>query len=135
MFELIHKIGFSAAHKLESPHLTPEENQRLYGPCHNLHGHNYELEVVVRGEVDPRTGMVMDLNVLAGLMHEHIFADVDHKDLGHDVPWLAGRITTAEVVAAAIWERLEAPLEGRLHRVRLYESAVNFVDYHGPTAS
>ncbi len=132
MFELSHRITFSAAHSLHSDALSEAENRALYGPCFNLHGHNYELEVTLRGPVDPRTGMVMDLNVLSRVIDELVFRDVDHRNLDSDVSWLDGCITTAENVVAAVWERLAGQLDGQLHRLRLYESAVNFVDYYGP---
>ncbi|RKY22465.1 MAG: 6-carboxytetrahydropterin synthase [Planctomycetota bacterium] len=132
MFELTHRLEFSAAHRLHAESLSDEENARLYGPCNRLHGHNYVLDVTVRGPIDPTTGMVMDLNVLAGLMRARVFDELDHRNLEQDVPWLAGTITTAENVAAVIWERLAPELEGRLQRVRLFESASNFVEYYGP---
>ena len=141
MFELTHEVEFSAAHRLHSPHLTEEQNRALYGPCHRLHGHNYVLEVAVRGPADPTTGMVMDLNVLSRVIQARIFDAVDHRNLEADVPWLEGTITTAENVAAAFWDRLtealagELPPGGRLHRLRLYESRANFVDYYGPDAT
>jgi 6-pyruvoyltetrahydropterin/6-carboxytetrahydropterin synthase len=136
VFELTRRVEFSAAHRLHNPAFSAEENRRIFGVCNNLHGHghNYVLDVTVRGAADPETGMVMDLNRLAVLLHELVFVELDHKHLDHDVPWLAGRVSTAEHVAAAIWQRVEGHLEGRLHRLRLYESAANFVDYLGPSA-
>ena len=105
--------------------------------CNDEHGHNYGVEVTVRGGVH-RTGMVMDLNRLTAILREEIVSQVDHKHLNKDVPWLQGRIPTAENVALAFWDRLEPRLrdfEGcRLHRVRIYESRNNFVDYLGPTS-
>ena len=137
MFELSRRLEFSAAHRLHNPSFSDEENRRLYGVCNNEkgHGHNYTLDVTVRGPADAETGMVMDLNRLAVLLQERIFADVDHRHLDHDVPWLAGRVSTAENVAAAIWERLAPELGGLLYRVRLWESRHNFVDYHGPATA
>lgn len=131
MFELTRRMEFSAAHRLALARLSDDENRALYGVCARDHGHNYALEVTVRGPADPETGMVMDLKRLADLLDERIFADVDHKHLNHDVPWLAGRVPTAEVVAQAVWERLEDDLGGLLFRVRLYESDANFADYYG----
>lgn len=137
--EIVRREEFSAAHRLESPHLGEAENRALYGPCFTDHGHNYALEVVVRGPVDPRTGMVMNLTELMRIVRERVIAAVDHKHLNRDVDFLAGVIPTAENVAIAIWERLERELEAlpacRLHRIRLYESANNFVDYHGRRSS
>jgi 6-pyruvoyltetrahydropterin/6-carboxytetrahydropterin synthase len=134
VFELTRRVEFSAAHRLHNPAFTDERNRSIFGVCNNPrgHGHNYVLDVTVRGPADPQTGMVMDLNRLMVLLNEQIFAEMDHRHLDHDVPWLAGRVSTAEHVAAAIWDRLAGHLEGKLHRLRLYESAQNYVDYLGP---
>lgn len=136
MFELSRRLEFSAAHRLHNPAFSDAENRELYGVCNNPHGHghNYVLDVTLRGPADPDTGMVMDLNRLAVLLDERIFQVVDHKHLDHDVPWLAGRVSTAENVVAAMWEQLAPHLDGLLFRMRLWESRHNFVDYHGPDA-
>ncbi len=134
--ELTHCIEFSSAHRLHDPALTDAENAKLYGPCNNLngHGHTYRLEVTVRGCV-PRSGMIIDLNVLRVIMHEEVFDHVDHKHLDKDVAFLAGRISTAENLALAFWERLAPPIEkrggGQLVRVRVYEGSDSFVDCFG----
>ncbi len=131
-FELTRRLEFSAAHRLFNPAFSEAQNRRTFGPCFNHHGHNYVLEVTLRGPVEPATGMVVDLNWLAGRLQELVFAEVDHRDLDRDVPWLAGRVSTAENVVAAVWDRLAPHMEGRLWRLRLFESAANVVDYHGP---
>jgi 6-pyruvoyltetrahydropterin/6-carboxytetrahydropterin synthase len=135
--EITRREEFSAAHRLHDPRLSPEENRRTFGMCNDEHGHNYAVEVTVRGSVH-ETGMVMDLNRLMVILREEIVSQVDHKHLNKDVPWLQGRIPTAENVAVAFWDRLEPRLRGfegsRLHRIRLYESRNNFVDYSGPTS-
>ncbi len=135
--EITHVKEFSAAHRLTSAHLSERENRELYGPCYRDHGHNYVVEVTVRGRVDARTGMVMDLNRLSVLMDERLIQKVDHLHLNHDVPFLAGTITTAENVAIAFWRELEPALRAfkgcKLHRIRLHESRANLVDYYGPS--
>jgi 6-pyruvoyltetrahydropterin/6-carboxytetrahydropterin synthase len=135
--EITHAQEFSSAHKLESPHLSEAQNRELYGPCYRDHGHNYVVEVTVRGTVDARTGMVMDLNRLSRLVVERLIERVDHRHLNHDVPFLAGTITTAENVAIAFWRELEPSLRAQpgctLHRIRLHESRSNKVDYYGPS--
>ncbi len=133
-FELTRRVEFSAAHRLHNPAFSDAWNRDVYGVCNNErgHGHNYVLDVTVRGPVDPETGMVMDLNRLMAILHELVFQELDHKHLDHDVPWLAGTISTAENVAAALWKRLDGQVPCPLHRLRLYESAQNYVDYHGP---
>jgi len=133
--EITRREEFSAAHRLHNPELGADENRRLYGPCNDDHGHNYAVEVTVRGLVAKRTGMVMDLNLLMEILREEIVSHVDHKHLNRDVAWLSGVIPTAENVAMAFWKRLEPRLRGfegcRLHRVRVCESRNNFVDYLG----
>ncbi len=134
--EIVRREEFSSAHRLHSDALTDEENRRIFGPCNNTHGHNYALEVVVRGAVDRQTGMVMNLSDLTSLVQEKVVLEVDHKNLSEDVPFLQGRVATAENLAVAFWERLQPDIETfegcRLHRIRLYESQNNFVDYFGP---
>lgn len=134
--EIVRREEFSSAHRLHSDALGPEENRRVFGPCNDTHGHNYALEVVVRGRVSPTTGMVMNLSDLTALLRERLILEVDHKNLSTDVPFLQGRVTTAENIAVAFWERLQPEIEAfegcRLHRIRLYESQNNFVDYLGP---
>ena len=101
---------FNAAHQLCDPGLSDEENRRLFGKCANLHGHNYVLEVVVAGEVDQASGYVLDLKVLSDIMNGQVIRDVDHRNLNTDVPWLKGRIPTAENLAVTFWERLQPEL-------------------------
>ena len=136
LIEITRREEFSAAHRLHDPARSDAENRRLYGICNNEngHGHNYAVEVTIRGPVRA-TGMVMDLNRLMVVLREEIISRVDHKHLNFDVPFLAGVNPTAENVAVAFWQLLEPALrayEGcRLHRIRLYESRNNFVDYGG----
>jgi 6-pyruvoyltetrahydropterin/6-carboxytetrahydropterin synthase len=135
--EITRREEFSAAHRLHNPALSDEENRHLYGICNNPngHGHNYAVEVTVRGPVPDGTGMVMDLNRLMVILKEELIDAVDHKHLNLDVPFMAGIIPTAENVVIAFWKRIEPRIqrfEGtRLQRIRLYESRNNFVDYQG----
>ncbi len=135
--EITRREAFSAAHRLHDPRLSEEENRRLYGICSTDHGHNYAVEVTVRGAVGA-AGMVMDLNRLMLILREELISQVDHKHLNRDVPFLRGIIPTAENVAVAFWGRVEPRLAQfescRLQRVRVYESQENFVDYHGQGA-
>jgi 6-pyruvoyltetrahydropterin/6-carboxytetrahydropterin synthase len=120
---------FNAAHQLYDPGLSDEENRRLFGKCTNLHGHNYVLEVVVAGEVDQASGYVLDLKVLSDIMNGQVIRDVDHRNLNTDVPWLSGRIPTAENLAVTFWERLQPELpEGLLRSVRLWETDKNWAE-------
>ena len=115
--------SFNAAHQLRDPDLSDQENQRLFGKCANLHGHNYVLEVVVAGQIDQATGYVLDLKQLSDVISRRVIQDVDHRNLNTDVPWLEGLIPTAENLALAFWERVRSELpEGLLRSVRLWET-------------
>lgn len=139
--EIVRREEFSASHRLHEPSLSDEENRQVYGICNNErgHGHNYVLEVAVRGEVGAGHGMVMNLVDLMRIVRERIVDRVDHRHLNEDVEFLAGVNPTAENLAVMFWAEIEPELEAyegcRLHRIRLYESRNNFVDFHGPAAS
>jgi 6-pyruvoyltetrahydropterin/6-carboxytetrahydropterin synthase len=121
--------SFSAAHQLNDPGLSDEENRRLFGKCVNLHGHNYVLEVVVAGQIDEETGYVLDLKTLSQVICQQVISDVDHRDLNTDVPWLKGRIPTTENLVQAFWERLQPELpDGLLRAVRLWETDKNWAE-------
>ena len=122
--------SFNAAHQLCDPDLSDDENRGLYGKCVNLHGHNYVVEVVVTGDVNPSTGYVIDLKRLSDLICREIIQHVDHRNLNTDVPWLMGQIPTAENLAAAFWDRLEPYLPGRvLYSVKVWETEKNWAEY------
>jgi 6-pyruvoyltetrahydropterin/6-carboxytetrahydropterin synthase len=124
--------SFNAAHQLHDPALSDEDNQRLFGKCANLHGHNYVVEVVVAGEVDPATGYVIDLKRLSNLICRRIIEDVDHRNLNTDVPWLDGLVPTAENLAIAFWERIRDELQGGLvYSLRLWETDKNWAEVRG----
>jgi 6-pyruvoyltetrahydropterin/6-carboxytetrahydropterin synthase len=122
--------SFNAAHQLYDPDLSDEDNRRLFGKCANLHGHNYVLEVVVAGEVDQASGYVYDLKTLADVIGRQVLRDVDHRNLNTDVPWLKGRVPTAENLAQAFWERLQPELpDGLLRTVRVWETDKNWAEF------
>ena len=134
MIYLTRKCEFSASHYYHNPAFTPEENQRMFGKCANLdgHGHNYTLEVTVKGEVDSTTGFVVDLKQLKDILNDEVVEAMDHRHLNKEVPEFAAQIPTTENLAIAIWNRLEARLKSvQLHRVRVYEMPDLFVDYYG----
>jgi len=121
--------SFNAAHQLCDPALSDEANQQIFGKCANLHGHNYVLEVVVTGKIDRSTGYVLDVKQLSDVICRRVIQDVDHRNLNTDVPWLAGRIPTAENLAVAFWERICSELpEGALRSVRLWETDKNWAE-------
>jgi 6-pyruvoyltetrahydropterin/6-carboxytetrahydropterin synthase len=128
------RVHFSAGHRLHNPSFDEERNRETYGLCNrpNGHGHNYDLEVTVEGEVDPETGFVMDLKRLKALLGRSVLADLDHANLNLDVPWLDGIIPTTENLAVAIWGQLDGHLGPvRLVSIRLWETERNMVEYRG----
>ena len=134
MVYLTRKAEFAASHYYHNPELSQEENQRLFGKCNNPngHGHNYVLEVTVKGEVDPRSGFVVDLKQLKETMNREVLDAMDHRFLNKEVAEFAKKIPTTENVAIAIWQRLAPKLTtARLHRVRVYENPDLFVDFYG----
>jgi len=134
MIYVTRRAEFSASHYYYNPQWSAEENQRVFGKCANPHGHghNYTVEVTVAGEVDPRTGMVLDLKDLKKILEKEVLDLVDHKFLNKEVPVFASKIPTTENIAVEIWKWLSPKLNfGKLHRIRLYESPDLYVDYYG----
>ncbi|KAL5004722.1 hypothetical protein ScPMuIL_018178 [Solemya velum] len=126
--------SFSACHRLHSPYLTDEENRETYGKCNNSngHGHNYKVEVVLRGPVDPKTGMVMNLVDLKSYINRSIMDALDHKNIDKDVPYFKSTVSTTENVAVFIWDRLsELVPHGLLYEVKIHETDKNVVYYRG----
>jgi 6-pyruvoyltetrahydropterin/6-carboxytetrahydropterin synthase len=134
MVYLTRKAEFSASHYYHNPEFTPEENQRIFGKCNNPngHGHNYTLEVTVKGQVDQRSGFVVDLKQLKDTMNREVIDAMDHRFLNKEVADFKDAIPTTENLAISIWRRLEPKLKlAELHRVRVYETPDLFVDYYG----
>ena len=125
---------FNAAHRLHNPDRSDEWNRELYGVCNNphYHGHNYELDVTVTGNINPETGEVMDLARLRDLVEREIVAVMDHRNLNLEVEWFRHLIPTAENIAVCIWRALRAALPAELElRIRLWETPRNYVEYAG----
>jgi 6-pyruvoyltetrahydropterin/6-carboxytetrahydropterin synthase len=134
MVYVTRKMQFSAAHRLYNPTFDLEKNNLIFDKCNNLkgHGHNYSLEVTVKGLPDPETGYVIDLKYLRDLVDLHIVDKVDHKHLNYDVDFLKGIIPTAENIAVCFWRILDPQIvQGKLHSIKLFESDQNFVEYFG----
>jgi 6-pyruvoyltetrahydropterin/6-carboxytetrahydropterin synthase len=128
------RVHFNAAHRLHNPARTDQWNRDTFGPCNNpnFHGHNYEVDVTVVGEVSPESGYVMDLNLLKRLTEERVLSKLDHMNLNLDVPWFADLIPSSENIAVVIWRELRAALPAQLElRIRLWETPRNYVDYAG----
>ena len=125
---------FSAAHRLFNAHYSNEDNLKIFGKCSNPngHGHNYTVEIVVAGEIDPQTGYVIDLKLLKEIINDNVLKKVDHKNLNIDVDFLQGIIPTSENIAIGIWDQLVDKLpSGKLYAVKLYETENNYVEYKG----
>lgn len=128
------KLDFSAAHRLHNPDRDADWNRRVYDKCDNPagHGHNYIIEVSVEGDIDPETGMVIDLKKLKDIVRREVINHVDHTNLNADVDFLRGIIPTAENLARAFWKRLDPAIDqGKLYRVVLHETERNSVIYSG----
>ncbi|WP_340152508.1 6-carboxytetrahydropterin synthase [uncultured Marivirga sp.] len=132
------KEHFNAAHKLFNPNWSREKNEEVFGPCanENWHGHNFELIVTVKGDPDPDTGFVVDLKKLSNLIKKEVIDKVDHKNLNLDVPFLVGKMASCEIIIAEFWNILEPKVKelqvgSSLHKLTLYETPRNFVEYYG----
>ena len=133
MVRLTRAIEFSSSLRYWRPELPGGENARLFGPCARTHGHNYRLEVTLRGEPDPVTGMVMDLKDLKALLEREVEARFDHRDLVADTPFFDKEVPTPENFARLLHRLLGAALpEGLLERTRLHQDADTFVDVVEP---
>lgn len=127
---------FSAAHRLARPDLSYEENCNIYGKCArpNGHGHNYHLEVTIKGEIDPRTGMIADLVAFQKAVDDYVVEPFDHTFLNKDIPYFADVVPTAENIAVHVRDLLEQPIReigARLHKVKLIESPNNSCEVYG----
>ncbi len=128
------RVHFNAAHRVHNPKFSAEWNLKTFGECNNpnYHGHNYELELTVEGEVDPETGYVMDLNLLKELAQDRLLRHLDHRNLNLDVPWLAGVLPSTENLVVAIWNQLAPRVpRGRLAKLTLWETPRNMAEYSG----
>ncbi len=130
------QVHFNSAHRLHNPAKSQRWNVAQYGLCTNphWHGHNYVLEVTVRGEPDADTGYILDLGELKKILNRAVVDPCDHKNLNTEVPFLRGVIPSTENLVIAFWHRI-APLlppQAALHRVRLFETPRNFAEFFGP---
>lgn len=131
---LTKRVDFAASHRYWNPEWTEKRNRSVFGKCTSKygHGHNYILEVTIEGEVDPETGMIINLYDLKPII-DHVLKDFDHKHLNDDNIYFRDRIPTTENIARVFWELIEKQLgkdtKYRLYRIRLYETPDLFVDY------
>ena len=128
------RLTFSAAHRLHNPNYDADWNRRIYDKCDNPkgHGHNYVIQVSVKGKIDPETGMVIDLKRLKDIVRAQVIDRVDHTNLNEDVDFLRAVIPTAENLARAFWQQLAPAIaEGTLYEIVLQETEKNSVVYRG----
>lgn len=126
---------FNAAHKLYNPIWSREKNEEVFGVCanENWHGHNFNLYVTIKGNINQETGFLFDVKKLSKLMQEYVIAKLDHKNLNMDVDFLKDKMCSTEVLAMEIWKQLQPhlPQHVQLHCVKLYETPRIYVEYFG----
>jgi 6-pyruvoyltetrahydropterin/6-carboxytetrahydropterin synthase len=126
---------FNAAHKLYNPAWDKEKNEMVFGKCanENWHGHNYELHVTIKGEVNEDTGFLFDVKKLSLVIKEFVLEEIDHKNLNVEVAFLKGKMCSTENLVIGIWNQLKLHLPGDvlLHKIKLYETPRIFVEYFG----
>lgn len=136
MIYITRKERFNAAHKLFREEWSLEQNREVFGKCSNpnWHGHNYELFVTVKGEINPETGFVIDLKELKAIIREYVTNKLDHKNINIDVDFMKGKMASTEVLAVTIFDILKPHIDAQkaiLHSVKLFETENNFVEYFG----
>ena len=136
MIYITRKESFNAAHKLARPDWSEDHNLEVYGKCANpnWHGHNYQLYVTVKGEINPETGFLVDLKWLKDITNTQVVDKIDHKNLDLDVDFMKGKLASTENLAIAIWDELYALIAesgAQLHCIKIYETENNFVEYFG----
>jgi 6-pyruvoyltetrahydropterin/6-carboxytetrahydropterin synthase len=136
MIYITRRERFNAAHKLFREEWSDEQNLEIFGKCSNpnWHGHNYELFVTIKGEINPETGFVIDLKELKRIITVYVTDVLDHKNINLDVNFMKGKMASTEVLAVAIFDVLEPHVQKEgaiLHSIKLYETENNFVEYFG----
>jgi 6-pyruvoyltetrahydropterin/6-carboxytetrahydropterin synthase len=134
MLYITKKVRFSAAHRLFNPNFSDEKNIEVYDKCNNLygHGHNYILEVTVKGEPDSETGYLIDLKKMKRILVEEIINKVDHKHLNFEVEFLKDIIPTVENLCMAFWKILFGKFNSAdLYKIKIYETEDSWAEYFG----
>ena len=139
MIHITRRERFNAAHRLFREEFTDEQNMEVFGKCSNpkWHGHNYELFVTVKGDIDEKTGFLVNLKKLSRIIREQVIEKLDHKNINLEVDFMQGKLASTENLAAGIWDELEPHikrLNAELHCVKVVESENNFVEYYGDKA-
>lgn len=131
--ELGRRYRFAASHRLHSPHLSEEENYRVFGKCNNPHGHghNYVVEVNLSGKIDPATGMIANLGDLDAFVQRQVLEEFDHHSLNEDVAAFRDKVPTTENLCMEIFRRLKTFPHAKLERIRVEETGKNSFEYSG----
>ncbi len=136
MIYITRRERFNAAHRLFRSDFSDEKNMEVFGKCSNpnWHGHNYELFITVKGNVNPETGFLVNLRDLSKVVNEYVINKLDHKNINLEVDFMQGKLASTENLAKAIWNEIAAPIKqlgGDLHCIKLVETENNFVEYFG----
>ena len=136
MIYLTRRERFNAAHKLFREDWSAEKNREVFGKCANpnWHGHNYELFVTVKGNVNKETGYFVNLKDLSAIICTHVTDKLDHKNINLDVYFMKNKIASCENLSIAIWNEMEGHINKlgcKLHCVKVVETENNFVEYFG----
>lgn len=125
--------SLSACHRLHNESLSEEENRAIFGKCNNPngHGHNYKVEISLKGPVDPVTGMVFDLAKLKKIIEEKVSKVIDHKNIDKDIPYFHNVVSTTENVTIFIWQQVYPELSDILFEVKVHETDKNVFSYRG----
>ncbi len=134
MIYLTRRERFNAAHRMFREEWSDEKNMEVYGKCSNpnWHGHNYELYVTVKGELNPEIGYVVNLKTLSKIIKEQVVDKIDHKNMNVEVDFMEGKIASSENLAISIWDVLEPYIKElgiELHSIKLEETENNFIEY------
>ncbi|VAW26311.1 6-pyruvoyl tetrahydrobiopterin synthase [hydrothermal vent metagenome] len=136
MIYITRRERFNAAHRLFKEEYSDEKNLEVFGKCSNpnWHGHNYELFVTVKGEVNPETGFLINLKILSQIIREKIIEKIDHKNINIEVDFMKNKMASTENLTIGIWNQLEKEITSlgiTLHSVKIHESENNIVEYLG----
>ncbi len=136
MIYITRKEHFNAAHKLFRAEWSNEKNMEVFGKCSNpnWHGHNYDLFVTVKGEINPETGFLVDLKLLSKIIKEKVIEKLDHRNINLEVDFMQGKMASTEILAIGIWNEIANEINElgcKLHSIKLFETENNFVEYFG----
>jgi len=136
MIYITRRESFNAAHRLFREDLSDEKNFEIFGKCSNpnWHGHNYTLFVTVKGNINPQTGLLINLKELSAIINKEIINKIDHKNINIEVEFMKNVMASTENIAVEIWGQLEVPVKSigaELHCVKLVETENNFIEYFG----